>query len=296
MSIGLRDRRATRSGSRLDPPRLTPSLTGDTGEVSWDRLIELEKASVRAGCSIEYRWQLLVSALLEAHRETEAVEVLREMDSRGFDLSPSQAGPDVRAFMEGPVFQASPLAGKIERLKQISDQRRAHYRELLKELPADQKPPEDYIAKGACPFECCQYGNWTVVEDTELVAAPGSPRVVGRAKKGTRAVGLTGEVHVKPEPVVVLRSGELPKDTIAFVLDHGGEGFASVYTGGKIVDIFLGVAEYCFRVSDSCWGEKLFPVAEQKKQVWWVQVRLENGVTGWSDKPDNFGDKDACGK
>ena len=133
-----------------------------------------------------------------------------------------------------------------------------------------------------------------MLEDTELVAAPGSKRIVGKANKGGRAVGLTGEVHLKPEPVVVLTDGDLPKGSIAFVLDYGGEGYGHVYTKGKIVDTFLGVADYCFRTSESCWGEFLFPTAKRNAQVWWVKVRLSNGVIGWTDKADNFRDTDAC--
>ena len=265
----------------------------------WDRVIELEKRSVREGCDIEYRWRELANALVEVGRRTDALLVLTDMDSRGFDLRPSVIGrehEELKAFMETPLFKASALGMRLEELKRISDQRRAHYREVLQKLPRAQRPPEQYIAKGACPFECCRYGKWTVLQDTELVAAPGSTQVVGRAKKGTHVVGVTGEVHLKPEPVVVLKDGELPKDSIAFVLDYAGEGEGNVYTQGKIVGAFVaGVAEYCFRVSEQCWGETLDPGSERKEPVWWVKVKLPNGVTGWTNKPDNFGDKDGCG-
>ena len=279
-------------------PGVLPKIWEAKKSGSWDRVIELEKASVRDGCSIEYRWHELVSALVEAHRQTEAVQVLQEMDSRDFELNPSIIGrmhPDVEKFMEGPVFQQSPVGIKIEQLKRTANERRAKYREALKKLPPDQKPSDNYIAKGVCPFECCRYGKWTVLEDTDLVAAPGSKRVVGKAKKGGRVVGITGEVHLKPEPVVVLLDGDLPKDSIAFVLDYEGEGYGHVYTRGRIIDVFLGVADYCFRVSGSCWGETLLPSSERKEPVWWVKVRLANGVIGWTDQADSFGDKDTCG-
>jgi hypothetical protein len=265
---------------------------------SWELAIELEKANVRDGCSIEYRWHELVNALLEAHRQTEAVQALQEMESRGFNLNPSIIGrdhPDEEKFMEGPEFKASAVGMKIEQLKKIANERRARFREVLRRLPPGQKPPDHYIAKGVCPFECCQYRNWTVLKDTDLVAAPGSKLVVGKAKKGGRVVGLTGDVYLKPEPVVVLMNGDLPKDSIAFVLDYEGEGVGHVFTRGKIIDVFLGVADYCFRVSESCWGETLLPSSERKEPVWWVKVRLANGITGWTDKADSFGDKDACG-
>jgi len=265
---------------------------------NWDRVIEVAKQNVREGCGVEYRWGELVNALLEAHRPAEALQALQEMDSRGFDLNPSaidSGQEELKAFMEAPLFKASPVGRKVEQLKRISDERRDRYREVLKTIPPSQRPPDDYVAKGVCPFECCHYGNWTALEDTELVATPGGKRVVGKAAKGNRVVGLTGEVHLRPEPVVVLTAGALPKDSIAFVLDYGGEGYGHVFTRGKVVDVFLGYGEYCFRPSEDCWGETLLPAKERKKQVWWVQVRLANGATGWTDKPENFGGKDACG-
>ncbi len=249
---------------------------------SWEKAIELEKLEVRGGCGFEYRWFELLKVLLEARRETEAVQVMQEVDSRGFDLSILVVGekdPLFETFLARPAFRASPVGKKLERLEAISNERRARFLKVLKALPANQRPPEHYVAKGACPFECCRYGDWTVLETTELVAAPGSKRVVGMAPKGTRVTGLTGEVHLKPEPVAVLMKGDLPKETIAFVLDYKGEGYGNVYTQGKIVSVFLGYADYCFQVSESCWA----------------RIKLANGTVGWTNQVDHFGKKDACG-
>ncbi len=233
----------------------------------WDRAVALQKEAVRAGCGIQYRWYGLVNALVKAHRPAEASGILQQMDSRGFEINPAFIDtefPEVAKFMESKEFDASPLGLKIKRLEKISDERRAKFREALSAMPANEKPPENYVAKDVCPFECCRYGNWTVLEDTELFASPGSSRVIGRARKGGRAVGLTGEVHLRPEPVVVLIGDALPKNSIAFVLDHGGEGYGHVYTRGKVVETFLGYAKYCFRPSESCWGETLLPSQGRK--------------------------------
>jgi hypothetical protein len=268
----------------------------------------LEKEAVRAACNNEYRWEGLVNALLSAHRSAEASSVLQEMDARGFDLNPALLGdyfPEIVNFMESKEFGASPLGLKYKPLENISDERRIKFQEALSRMPASEKPPDNYVAKGACPFECCRYGNWTVLEDTDLVSSPGSSRVVGRARKGSRAVGLTGDVHLRPEPVVVLTApepdgvltaDELPKNSIAFILDYTGEGYSHVYTHGKVVDVqtHLSYAKYCYRPSKDCWGETLFPSKEKKEQIWWVKVRLFNGIVGWTDKTNNFGGQDAC--
>jgi hypothetical protein len=193
----------------------------------------------------------------------------------------------------------------MRRLENISDERRIKFQEALSRMPASEKPPDNYIAKGVCPGEYCRYGNWTVLEDTDLVSSPGSSRVVGRARKGSRAVGLTGEVHLRPEPVVVLTApeadgvltaDELTKNSIAFILDYTSEGYSHVYTQGKVVDVrtYLSYARYCYRPSKNCWGEKLLPSEERKEQIWWVKVRLPNGIVGWTDKTNNFGGQDSC--
>jgi hypothetical protein len=92
-----------------------------------------------------------------------------------------------------------------------------------------------------------------------------------------------------------LMNGDLPKDTIAFVLDYEGEGYAHVYTQGKIVSVELSYEEYCFKIAESCRAETLWTPKEQTKPVWWVKIKLANGIVGWSKRADNFGNKDSCG-
>lgn len=264
----------------------------------WDRVVDLEKQNVRGGCGIADRWFGLANALVQAHHENEAIRVLAEMDSRGFDLSPSQIGAEhqaLRQFMDAPAFRSSPVGAKVEAFRKLSDARRQRARALLAKLPADERPSEKYVAQGVCPFECCAYREWTVDQDTDLVAAPGSTQVVARVKKDAQVRGMTGEVHLQPEPVLVLQDNPFPKNSIVFVLDYEGEGFGHVWSGGKVISAFLGVQEYCFRVSDSCWGETLFPAGPRHPSVWWVKIRLPNGAIGWTDKTDHFGNKDACG-
>ncbi len=268
---------------------------------NWNRLVDLQKLEVRDSCGNEFRWFELAKALLLAHRPAEAVQVLEEMDARDLDLNPSlvvRFHPEVKALMDDPAFKSTPAGIKLEALKRSSNERRAKFRAMLTTLPASQRPPDHYIAKGACPFECCTYRKWTVREDTDLVAAPGSQRVVGKAKKGSAALGLTGEVHLTPIPVVVVGDVGLPKDTISFILDYSGEGYGHVYSQGKVLELFHGYSEYCFRTSEYCWGETLLPSAptqDTQKSVWWVKVKLPNGVIGWTDKSGNFDGQDACG-
>jgi hypothetical protein len=41
----------------------------------------------------------------------------------------------------------------------------------------------------------------------------------------------------------------------------------------------------------SCWGK----LKRNLKLTWWVKIRSKEGWIGWTDKPENFGNKDACG-
>lgn len=81
----------------------------------WDRVVDLEKQNVRGGCGIANRWFGLANALVQAHHENEAIRVLAEMDSRGFDLSPSQIGAEhqaLRQFMERTGVQVLACGSK----------------------------------------------------------------------------------------------------------------------------------------------------------------------------------------
>jgi hypothetical protein len=219
------------------------------------------------------------------------------MDSRNFDVNPSLVGsdfPEIVGFMASKEFRTAPIGQKINQLEQLSNLRRLKFQRLYKSMPASEKPPQNYVAKDVCPFECCRYGDWTVLDDTRLVNRPGSAIAVGTVRKGGRVLALSGEVHLTPEPVIVLSGDNLPKNTIAFVLDAEGEGYGHVYTRGKVVSTFLGYSEYCFRPSEYCWGEDLFPSAKERQQVWWVKVRIAGGIEGWTDKTENFGKKDSC--
>ena len=262
----------------------------------WDRLIALRKQEVRALCTVAYRWYQLVDTLLHAGRPDEALRVLQEMDAQGFEVNPSFRLEDfatIESFLTTPLFQASPLGQKLRNLEAISNDRRREFARELKQLPANRRPPEHYVAKNACPFECCRFGDWSVLAATDLVANPGGKRVVGTALRGSRVTALTGEVHLTPEPVGVLIDGPFPKGSIVFVLDSLGEGYADVYTNGKIVQAEESYARYCFRPSESCWGETILPSVP--RAIWWIELRLSNGVVGWSSQSNHFGNNDACG-
>jgi hypothetical protein len=36
-----------------------------------------------------------------------------------------------------------------------------------------------------------------------------------------------------------------------------------------------------------------YSIIDKLESIWWVNIQNTNGQSGWSDEPDNFGNKDA---
>lgn len=139
--------------------------------------------------------------------------------------------------------------------------------------PPTAKPPEMFIDKGACPFECCTYREWTVKKDTELFDKVGGTKIVGKALKGTQVMALTGEVHTAPFKMTN------PDGKDFYLLTYLGEGLWKIWQDGLIKsDVPLD-----------------FELKVRPSSTWWVQIKLPDGTIGWTKKPDNFGNIDSCG-
>ncbi|MBK7392881.1 MAG: hypothetical protein IPI64_06200 [Chloracidobacterium sp.] len=151
------------------------------------------------------------------------------------------------------------------------------------------RPPMPFVDKGACPFECCTYRDWTVEKATTIRSAmrDGSS-IAFRLKKGERVRGLTGSVITSQAGEVrVLKRTKIgrftarPGDTL-YLLTYVGEGFHRVWYKGKITE-------------EETYDKTIFRQIREPKAVWWVKVRNSRGQIGWSREPDNFGNKDQCG-
>jgi|SRR5580765_414605 hypothetical protein len=161
-------------------------------------------------------------------------------------------------------------------------------------------PPSSYVLKGACPFECCTYRDWSVDKQTVLYLKPSvGSKKVGALETGESATGLTGEVHATPVRFTVKRLHDAynPGD-ILWVYSYSGEGIFTVWRNGRLVGEDLGFSPYggtggnrCEQPSQSCWGT----LESELKSNWWVKVKTKGGIVGWSNQPEHFGNKDACG-
>lgn len=165
---------------------------------------------------------------------------------------------------------------------------------------ADAPPPEHYVDKGGCPFECCTYGDWTVQRETVLHAAPDQhSATVGTLNPRDPVRAISGEVHARPTRFTVKRAhaGYKPGDVL-MVYTTSGEGFYGVWRHGKIESLELGLGpdgdtggETCEKSGDWCWGTFDHPLQVD----WWVQIKRKDGLSGWSNEAERFGNKDSCG-
>ncbi|MBI2091366.1 MAG: hypothetical protein HYT78_21955 [Deltaproteobacteria bacterium] len=160
-------------------------------------------------------------------------------------------------------------------------------------------PPAEYIDKGACPFECCVYRAWTVESDTVAYAVPDkNAKVIGLLKAGAIVQAITGQVHSSPARFVVNRPhAEYRPGDVLWVYTYLAEGYFKVWRDGAMQEEDLGFSPYggspgarCEN-KEQCWGQ----LEKELTFTWWVKVRAKEGWEGWSNRPEHFGNKDACG-
>ncbi len=116
-----------------------------------------------------------------------------------------------------------------------------------------------------------------------------SSPVAFRLKKGEKVRGVTGSVITTRAGVVrVLKNTKLDKVSLKrgdnlYLLTYLGEGFSKIWYKGRV---FQGDPN----------DQQLFKEIRKPIDIWWVKVRNSRGQIGWSREPDNFGNKDRCGK
>jgi hypothetical protein len=156
--------------------------------------------------------------------------------------------------------------------------------QLQQRLTASPIPYED---PGACPFECCTYREWTVEEDTVIRQhrTQDSP-VAFEVKKGEIMTAMTGVVITtkaglaKATHTVKVGDKMIKTGGSVQLLTEKGEGIFKGWYRGKIVEVDV--------LED-------FEMVQHPEYIWWVKLKSEKGQIGWSNQPEHFGNKDACG-
>lgn len=161
---------------------------------------------------------------------------------------------------------------------------------------------ELYIAKGACPFECCTYRDWYSKKEISIYEQPSdNSKIIKIISKDTKVIAVTGEVQLNPAKFVFIKEhwhGYKPRDVI-WILDDRGEGEYNVWTGKK----FDGVVYFGpnYELSEKDCSNKWKPIGcsgklvEPLRSTWWANIKLDNGQSGWTNKPEDFLNIDACG-
>jgi hypothetical protein len=163
--------------------------------------------------------------------------------------------------------------------------------------------PPPQILLNACPFECCQFGKWTALGEVKLLEKPGSAATVATIPKGAKVTAITGEQHIVPLRIDVLRDhARFKKGDVIHLLGHVAEcGLAYSLNGVGIEQ--TGTDDDCLDdvlpqdltgcAGDSCWGRLSGPVHDH--DVWWVKIRTKAGKQGWTRETEKFHGTDRCG-
>ena len=145
-------------------------------------------------------------------------------------------------------------------------------------------PPNPFVHKGTCPFECCTYRDWKTLKKVTLLDKPKGTRKIVDIGKGKIVRGVTGVVYSRPIRLVATHAYEdspIKKGELFYALHGVGEGFWAVWYRGKV-----------YSVDFSSESETILDAADPK---WWVKIRARNGKSGWVLNRDQFGNQDACG-
>jgi hypothetical protein len=150
--------------------------------------------------------------------------------------------------------------------------------------------PAVLVVRDICPFECCQFGTWTVLQRLQLQRRPGSDTPVAfTVAPGEILKAETGELHLQSVGTVVLRYPlqVRPEGQSATLAALAGDTILVVGYLGE--DIWLVRYRDVERAADRFWasngraagpdlpGELVRPLRAQ----WWARVRDEHGRLGW---------------
>ncbi|HEX2779277.1 MAG TPA: hypothetical protein VHM30_07250, partial [Gemmatimonadaceae bacterium] len=162
------------------------------------------------------------------------------------------------------------------------------------------RPMAPYVVRGACPFECCAYGDWVIESGAELRAtASTSAPIVGRVAPGTGVVADSGLVRVDTIGMVIVTAPLTTQDGLDFargdtvlLLEPQGEGYSGAWIRGRS----LSLAQ--FWDSAGTTGARL---ARRPGWRWWahlVVAQERDTLRGWVDMQlDSLrvSGNDACG-
>ena len=158
---------------------------------------------------------------------------------------------------------------------------------------ASQAPPMPHVERGACPGECCSFGNWQA-QDTLRVYAVERDTTSHSFLLPPSApfIAVTGDLHILQAGIVVVtrraHQGEdhaggtwgrelSPGDTV-YILGYRGEGNYNAWYRGDTIEVNGLWNDGMELPSGVDYGGRLQrPVISE----WWVNIQTSNGQRGW---------------
>ena len=136
------------------------------------------------------------------------------------------------------------------------------------EAESPGSPPSLYVSKGACPFECCMYREWTANRDLELMDHPGG-KPIAQIRKHDIVSARTGEVRTHPLRFRITQKGpdkedvSIPIGSTVYLLHPVGEGYWLVWYQGKTIQMD---------------PQYIGPGPRYQR---WAKVKIHSGQVGW---------------
>jgi len=172
--------------------------------------------------------------------------------------------------------------------------------------PTGAAEPGMYIARGACPFECCVYREWTLETSAVVRSAPASeaaelftvtPGDVVTADSGNVYV-LTPGIVVADQPFAVSEAPGAPTlapgDTL-YVLDTMGEGYVHTRFRGVVYETSGQLWNWGQEPTEHTTTPLMARMLSEHRAQWWVHVSVAGGRAGWVMMDDvDVAGADAC--
>jgi len=150
-----------------------------------------------------------------------------------------------------------------------------------------KQPTLPYIDQGACPGEYCVYGSsWMARKSAPVYDTWQSQRRrIGQIAAGERVTAPTGLV-ITTKPGTIRMDRDLPEQglkrgDIILTYTYRGEGFSAVWFGGTFYPDF-DISFSKWPDGSGCGGTQCAATyTNLGDKVWWAQVQLRSGATGW---------------
>ncbi len=158
--------------------------------------------------------------------------------------------------------------------------------------PEPVAAPAEYVIRGVCPFECCKYGNWTLLDGGVLRSEPNPDAdSVGQVAAGQAVQTDEGVMTLRPPGVAVV----VPDTSNHAGLANGDTVEVISYTGAKVARVRSQGGE------ESDIGWKGLRMIRDPLQRWWVHMTdPASGQAGWLQmggiSAQNVGAPGSCSK